>query len=147
MYHCLIADMLLRWMLVWAPVRHNKPLCNLSSRTLTRYEQHIYMTAECWKSFTSFLLLPWKCLWIYWKLSDCLLTWPDQINISFNKDDVLGYHADGHFCIPHKFPWPAFEYHQVSNIKRTLGNKIVDHSDVVGALPVSAAPTTSSFST
>ena len=39
-------------------------------------------------------------------------------------------------------------YHQVSNISRTLvGNKIVDHSDVVGALPVSAAPTTSSFST
>ena len=28
-----------------------------------------------------------------------------------------------------------------------VGNKIVDHSDVVGALPVGAAPTTSSFST
>ena len=27
------------------------------------------------------------------------------------------------------------------------GNKIVDHSDVVGATPVGAAPTTSSFST
>ena len=39
-------------------------------------------------------------------------------------------------------------YRQVSNIKRTLvGNKIVDHSDVVGASPVGAAPTTSSFST
>ena len=37
---------------------------------------------------------------------------------------------------------------QVSNIRRTLvGNKIVDHSDVVGASPVGAAPTTSSFST
>ena len=34
-----------------------------------------------------------------------------------------------------------------SNIRRTLGNKIVDHSDVVGASPVGAAPTTSSFST
>ena len=35
-------------------------------------------------------------------------------------------------------------YHQVSNISRTLvGNKIVDHSDVVGASPVGAAPTTS----
>ena len=34
------------------------------------------------------------------------------------------------------------------NISRTLvGNKIVDNSDVVGASPVSAAPTTSSFST
>ena len=39
-------------------------------------------------------------------------------------------------------------YRQVSNIRRTLGgNKIFDHSDVVGASPVSAAPTTSSFST
>ena len=39
-------------------------------------------------------------------------------------------------------------YPQTSNICRTLvGNKIVDHSDVVGASPVGAAPTTSSFST
>ena len=37
---------------------------------------------------------------------------------------------------------------QVSNTRRTLvGNQIVDHSDVVGASPVGAAPTTSSFST
>ena len=35
-------------------------------------------------------------------------------------------------------------YRQVSCIKRTLvGNKIVEHSDVVGASPVGAAPTTS----
>ena len=33
------------------------------------------------------------------------------------------------------------------NINRTLSNKIVDHSDVVGASPVGAAPTTSPFST
>ena len=39
-------------------------------------------------------------------------------------------------------------YRQISNIRRTLaGNKIVDHADVVGASPVGAAPTTSSFST
>ena len=48
--------------------------------------------------------------------------------------------------------WPfcpgGDEYRKVSNIRRTLvGNKIVDHSDVVGASPVGAAPTTSSFST
>ena len=37
---------------------------------------------------------------------------------------------------------------QTSNITRTLvGNKLVDHSDVVGASPFGAAPTTSSFST
>ena len=39
-------------------------------------------------------------------------------------------------------------YRQVSNIRRTLvGNKIDDHSDVVGASPAGAAPTTSSLST
>ena len=39
-------------------------------------------------------------------------------------------------------------HRQDSNIRRTfVGNKIVDHSDVVGASPVGAAPTTSSFST
>ena len=39
------------------------------------------------------------------------------------------------------------KYRQVSNIRGTiLGNKIVDHPDVVGSAPVGAAPTTSSFS-
>ena len=39
-------------------------------------------------------------------------------------------------------------YCKTSNISRTLvGDKTVDNSDVVGASPVGAAPTTSSFST
>ena len=39
-------------------------------------------------------------------------------------------------------------YRETPNISRTLvGNKIIDNSDVVGASPVGAAPTTSSFST
>ena len=39
-------------------------------------------------------------------------------------------------------------YRQISSIRCTLiGNEIVDHSDVVGASPVGATPTTSSFST
>ena len=39
-------------------------------------------------------------------------------------------------------------YRQVSNIRRTwVGKGIVDHSGVVGASPVGAAPATSSFST
>ena len=43
---------------------------------------------------------------------------------------------------------PIVIYRKVSSIKRTLvGNKIVDHSDEVGASPVGAAPTTSTFST
>ena len=41
-----------------------------------------------------------------------------------------------------------YAYRQISNMIRTLkGNKIVDHSGVVGASPIGAAPTTSSFST
>ena len=39
-------------------------------------------------------------------------------------------------------------YCQTSNISHTLvGNKIVDHSDAVGALPIGTAPTTFSFLT
>ena len=50
------------------------------------------------------------------------------------------------WCIPVSLETAA--YRKVSNIRRTLvGSKIVDHSDVVGASPVGAAPTTSSFST
>ena len=45
-------------------------------------------------------------------------------------------------------PVKLWQYRKISNISRTLvGNKIVDLSDVVGASPVGAAPTTSSFST
>ena len=44
--------------------------------------------------------------------------------------------------------YDGYIYRQVSNIRRTfVGNVIVDHSDEVGASPVGAAPTTSSFST
>ena len=44
--------------------------------------------------------------------------------------------------------WVTKIYRQTSNIRRTIvGNKIVDLSDVVGASPVGAAPTTFSFST
>ena len=39
-------------------------------------------------------------------------------------------------------------YIYTGTVKTTLiGNKIVDHLDVVGAIPVGVAPTTSSFST
>ena len=45
------------------------------------------------------------------------------------------------------YVYTIYTYRQISNIKRTLvGNMIVDHSGVVGASPVGAAPSTSSFS-
>ena len=44
--------------------------------------------------------------------------------------------------------WSGKEYRQISNIWRSLvGDKLVNHSDVVGASPVATAPTTSSFLT
>ena len=50
-------------------------------------------------------------------------------------------------CLQHpQHGWAC--YRQISNLSHTsVGNKIVDHSDVVGASPVGAAPTISSFST
>ena len=45
------------------------------------------------------------------------------------------------------FKFSELPYRKTSNISHTLvGNTIVDHSDVVRASPVGAAPTTSSFS-
>ena len=42
----------------------------------------------------------------------------------------------------------SLSHRQTSNISRTLvGNKFVDHWDVVGASPIGAAPTISLFST
>ena len=42
----------------------------------------------------------------------------------------------------------GWNHRKTSDISRTfVGNKIVDNSDVIGASPVGAAPTTSSFST
>ena len=57
----------------------------------------------------------------------------------FNQDYVWGVYTK---IICKKW------YRKTFNISRTLvGNEIVDNSDVVGASPVGAAPTTSSFST
>ena len=45
-------------------------------------------------------------------------------------------------------PVYKYKYHQTSNIRRKLvGNIVVHNSDVVGASPVGAAPTTSSLIT
>ena len=64
---------------------------------------------------------------------------------------TCGLHVSGtmqKYCIIVIDNGLVLKYRKTSNIRHTLvGNKIVDHSDVVGALPVGAAPTTSSFST
>ena len=61
--------------------------------------------------------------------------------------DILWQHPAMHWQQDKDTCTDVANYHKVSNIRLTLvGNKVVDHSDVVGALPVGAAPTTSSFS-
>ena len=71
--------------------------------------------------------LIWYASWCYvWAVRDC----PCVVNICH---EILG---------------PISTYCKTTNIRRTLvGNKIADHSDVVGAWPVGAAPTTSPIST
>ena len=54
----------------------------------------------------------------------------------------------GDWSVEHLIVFFVFMYCQTCNIRRTLvGIKNVDHSDVVVASLVGAAPTTSSFST
>ena len=75
---------------------------------------------------------------------------PTAENTSRNNPMTDTYFIIPQNCLPvildRILIWGRFR--QVSTIRRTLvGNEIVDRSDVVGASPVGAAPTTSSFST
>ena len=68
-----------------------------------------------------------------------LYLWSTCVTAAFAAVERVEYQSD---------PNEIDIYRKLSNIRRTLvGNEIVDHSDVVGASPVGAAPTTSSFST
>ena len=65
----------------------------------------------------------------------------------YTKRESLEKEAVGVIYVS-RFSFRMSTYRKTSNISRTLeGNKIVDNSDAVGASPVGAAPTTSSFST
>ena len=87
------------------------------------------------------------CHWLrgLWQLnvtSICCPWWHHMSMMLANTGSGNGLVPDGAKPLSE----PVLTYRQ--NIRRTLvGNKIVDHSDVVGASPVGAAPTTSSFST
>ena len=78
----------------------------------------------------------------------------DYENMSIKNTKIVGYGVDvvmaGKSGLVGVGVWRSalLWYHKTSNMSGTLvGNKIVDHSDVVGASPVGAAPTTSPFST
>ena len=86
-----------------------------------------------------------KCYFIRWQQChiDAMLYSPEVRHGWFIMmvvvDGLAGRSHQEHFHVM---------YRKTSNISRTLvGNRIIDNSDVVGASPVGAAPTTSSFST
>ena len=69
-----------------------------------------------------------------------------HFSISIWSYPYIGIKSDNRYTSHHILNLQA--YHQVSDTRHTLvGHKINDHSDVVGASPVVAAPTTYSFST
>ena len=102
----------------------------------------------------------WQCVaqkgmneaFIYITLTlTCYFSWKNKYEYKYMNLHFIFYRV-----APHEWATQIFRtaeatiltYRQVSNISRTsVGNTIVNHSDVVGAWPVGAAPTTSSFST
>ena len=63
--------------------------------------------------------------------------WNNTVSHLASIGSVLVLLAHGQYCLNCK-------YRKIYNIRRTLvGYNIIDHSDVVGASPVGAAPTTS----
>ena len=104
-----------------------------------------------WFTFIEFLIIAMKfCTWQLCWCGICkVLLWDNdqQWHYSVVKQILHWiWTTMEHWLI--KQVQPDTDYRQIFNIRCTLtGNKIVDHSDVVGASPVGAAPTTSSFST
>ena len=81
--------------------------------------------------------------YLMWLLIGCYFD-DSQSKAMFKNPCVMNVNSDVLTCL---YCWRQ-AYRKTSNIRRTLvGKKIVDFSDVVGAAPVGAAPTTSSFST
>ena len=95
------------------------------------------------------------CQAIIWNNSGLILIWPfgNECKWNLNHNTRILIHENVFenvfkLVIILQRASMCKEYRKTSNIRRILGgNEIVDHSDVVGASPVGAAPTTSSFST
>ena len=96
-------------------------------------------------------------VYLFWLVSNCYLNiyftvgsyWIHAAQLSiFIMLASLLHLGQSYHCPSTNEATLKWIYRQVSNIRCTLvGNKIVDHSDVVRTSPVGAAPTTSSFST
>ena len=124
---------------------------------------------SCLQRYAFWFKFPWNVLpripFIAWRRSGDLNQWrhslSTQICISrpsksqiqiFVKFSIYNIHFGCDFVLhvsaKLRKDWATEKTYTVFNIKRTLvSNKIIDHSDVVGASPVGAAPTISSFPT
>ena len=70
--------------------------------------------------------------------------WVPNFGVLAAEQDNMGFHENAG---SNNWAMEVRKYCQTCNISRNLGNKIFDHSDVFGALPIGTVPTTSSFST
>ena len=85
---------------------------------------------------------------IFWQVTRVVLLWVNNHFNDFETETAMAEFLEKFELLLEREVSSRDTYRKVSNIRRTLvDNKIVDHSDVVGASPVGAAPTTSSFST
>ena len=90
-------------------------------------------------------------IWISLDFTDDQSTLVQQVNIAWRHQAITWANVDPDLCC-HMVSLGHNELNltncHTSNISGTLvGNKIVDHSNVVGVSPVGATSTTSSFST
>ena len=96
------------------------------------------------------------CAWRHQAITsdngDCLQMGPLRVILKYWNQNTNYFYHEGTYehvvCKMSVFFVQNANYRRISNIRRTLmRNLIVDHLDVVGASPVGAAPTASSFST
>ena len=146
--------------MTWKCCRHYWPSVTAFHQSPVDFPLQRASHAECWcflccRLFTKWLSYRWvntpqrscdvtvmqEFLWYQllasWKISVIPVWEPNRLV------PCELYWSSSQTCKRH----PMSIYRQTSNINSSLvGNKL-DHSDVVGASPVGAAPTTSSFST
>ena len=125
------------WMLKWLNLitAHGSVSNELGSVTWIATK---YLKTVSWRNHTEELTTLWPQNISYWP----------KINIPSSNFTILMLNTLKLQLHSYVTAVKFLTYRQVSNIRGTLvGNYIVDHSDVVGASPVGAAPTTSSFST
>ena len=92
-------------------------------------------------------LIPWFLLnWFLWCLYGCLEVPTDSKamgNIMGQCSQMINHNHMGAHWFQIKLDLDNADI--TIKPRMLVGNKIIDHSDVIGASPVGAAPTTSSF--